>query len=246
MRQQLVKMFGDSLIEEVALILEDDEIIELENISLDPENNFKFRTSELENRKVKTIFHTHVKDHHPGEFTLRDILECRKIGIPFLLYHTLFKEWDYFDPNGIHPYPFRTENTILRSLDFYLNWVWQWGRCDCFTILRSFFRGFLEIEIGEFQRKFKEKPSSPTWNRFQENFHNQGFYKVEDLRKYDVLLFNILGNPNGHHVAVYIGENQFLHVYDKHQPSHIETLSEYFSDRLVSIWRHKDVSKVTW
>lgn len=224
--------------ESVFAVDHNDVFYPLRNISDSPEKRFKVSRREIDSIKnIKYLFHTHVSDDQPGELTFDDIKGSKDSKIPFLMWHTKFDEWDYYDPADINPYPLKKIPYAVTSPEYYTSWRFQWWRCDCYTIVRSYYKGILGISLKDFERDETEDPVLPTWNRFQENFSNQGFKKVREPQKHDVLLFNTYGNANGHHLGIYLGDEEFLHLLKPGSLSKIETFHDFYKQSLVGVWR---------
>ncbi len=237
LKNNLKEISKDDPCESVIAITGDDSLIPLTNISLTPEIKFKVSRREINSiGEIKCLFHTHISDEQPGHLSFDDIKGSKESGIPFLLWHKLFDEWDYYDPNHIHPYPLKPVSYWVTSPEYYTGWLYDWWRCDCYTIVRSYYRGVLDLELKDFERRPDEKVLEPSWNRFQENFKNRGFIKVRDLQLHDLILFNIYGNANGHHIGVYIGDNEFLHILKPKTVSKIDNI-EHFKNNIVGVWR---------
>ena len=242
--KELIRIAKSKNEETIAVVTFEGDIIEIPNISNTPKENFKFSIRHLTGLNILFIFHSHVSDDQPGRLSFADIESSKKNRYPFVVYHKIFDEWDVFDPRNVDPYPLLQNN--LRLINGYLNWIYQWGRCDCYTLVRAFYSEMMGIKLDDFSRGAEEDIISVKWNRFAENFAKQGFYQVEDVQKGDLILLNIFGNPNGHHVAIYLGDLKILHLLCENRPSEIRQIDSYHSKRIISKWRHKDVSQITW
>lgn len=244
LKETLKKLSKDCPYEYIAAITKSGQIVPLRNVHANIEDNFKFRLSEIKDLDVKCIFHTHIKDIHPGTLTSTDIKSSKNCSIPFLLWHTVFDEWDYYDPNDpVNPYPLTQSATRIDQAEYYEGWVYNAIRCNCYTILRSVYAGMLGIVLPNFQWELKDDIKDPNWDRCGEALRStEGFtrvnsWSIDELKKFDVILMDILGNRNGHHIGVYLGDSKFIHIFSSKHPSKIESFHIYYLERTVSVWR---------
>lgn len=192
---------------------------------------------------VAAIYHSHWSDEQPETFSPADIHFCKfAAGKPYILYHTLYKSWDYYDPKGLFPYPLHQKIFDPQDLEFYKGWVFDAPRSDCLEVFRSYYKGMLGIQIPDFPR-----PSDPRktlvagWNDFLLNMEPSGFKKVakDAIAKNDVLLMTFRG-INPHHIAIYLGDDRILHLCQSDRLSTVEPYiprTEYW-DCTHSAWRY--------
>lgn len=188
-----------------------DLVYPVENISENPVDRFEIDIDlhlKMMNRYHDAIiYHSHVGENQSSTLSTMDILNSKKLRVPYLVYHQFFAEWDYYDPLSLDPYPLMGLPYIPESLEFYLGRPWQWERFDCFTLLRNYYRGMLGIKLDDFSRLGEEDCiTDPQWNQFIENYENQGFRKLETdepIQNNDVFLMNMVGKQI-HHCAVVI------------------------------------------
>ena len=180
-----------------------------------------------------------------------DIINSRAVGLPYILYHTDFDQWDLFDPKGIHPYPLSQKKFNEKSLDFYTGWPWYWGRSDCLTILRSYYRGVLGHHIQDFQRtpteeEFATRLKTETWNDYEENLGDQGVVKVAEgripndfaFKLHDIVLMRLQGRVP-HHVGIIVKIEplQILHHLERGRLSEVVPYGAARIRQTASVWR---------
>lgn len=192
-------------------------VVQAANMAADITNSFKIDPDFYQTIAplVKTVWHTHVGDHTPTHLSPDDIKQSKALKHPYLVYHHQFQEWDYYDPGYIHPYPLE-ERGNPKSLDYYLGWRFEYGRCDCYTLVRAYYKGMLGIDIPDFPRGQLDETLSQDWDMFNENFAIAGFRELgegEAIQDNDVVIMNVVGGRS-HHVAVIVeaSANKALHV----------------------------------
>lgn len=199
---------SETSIELCGVIDKDDNLVFLENIAENPTENFQFSTENYSN--IKIVFHTHHLEESPSFLTSADIRESKKSGFPYLLFHTTFREWDYFDPNLTeNPYPLIFDNIFDLN-----NLKWEWDRCDCYSLIRLFYKIVLGIELKDYIRPFNpELLKKNTWDEFSKCLPGRGFYEVfRKPKKYDVVVFiNPQNNNTPSHIGVMSSDKHILH-----------------------------------
>ena len=201
---------------------------------------------------TKLIWHSHHLDEHPGLLTYPDIQVAHRMQLPVFMYHAKTGEVDYFEPNNANPFPLRGTWDNYQALENYTGWQcsqWGWGRTDCFAVVRSYFLGAHDIDIGNFER--------PDWDGFPHRLwktpwvaESNGFSVVDDIRTNDVLEMTLSGGIHANHIAVVVDAQRELIL---HQPgfgylSRVEKLGSFWrsrialneGDRKLRILRHKN------
>ncbi|EFX63620.1 hypothetical protein DAPPUDRAFT_335267 [Daphnia pulex] len=105
---------------EICGVIRDGFFIELNNLSEDPENILIASTDVAEG---DILVHSHYKDTQPGFLTDTDIKTAKLLNVATLLYHPVFRVWDYYNP-----------------------------RCDCYSLARDVLRGLFNIHIPDVYR----------------------------------------------------------------------------------------------
>lgn len=213
----------------------DGSVIQEVNTHEDPAHNWRIPKERFDAvGEYAGIWHTHSDEDAAERFSVPDILAAQQVGKPFFLVHQKTGGIDYYDPNCIHPYPLQANPELSpQSLEFYRGWRWEWARCDCSVVVRSYYEGMLGIPTP--QQKKEANPAwakRPGWNRLAEHLKNLGFEELSKstpLRDHDVILMSFEGQ-NLHHMAVIVDAAipLMLHVYDRTSVSDTEMYSSYF------------------
>lgn len=206
-----------------------------QNISKTPDKAFIINPSEVKKYNFNNVigfYHSHFKN---SEFTLADIAMSEKINKFCILYVIEKDEIKTYEPIGVEiPY-------INRP--FYI------GILDCFTLFKDYYRRELNINLPdvvheerfnidswkakEIEKKYKNNLDTA----FSNYFKNNNFIQVDNLRKYDVILFKMPKIIFPCHVAIYLENNQILHHL--YELSAIESYSNALKRGTVSMWRHR-------
>lgn len=109
------------------------------------------------------------------------------------------------------------------------------GEQDCYTLGQEYFKEEFGIILPDFSRDLRSFLNNN--NLFINNFKSLGFYKVSNIKKHDVILFQIVANiPD--HIGIYIGDQYFIH-HLVHNPSRKELYNGYYIDKTVMLLRRK-------
>ena len=217
LKSAIVSLTTEGLTEEIGglLILEDDlpVLVPCDNIAqqfgLDKENWFVLDPEQQERAgqlgKVAAFYHIHYREDQPGELTYRDINNSQKSRLPFILYHSEYKTWDYYEPDGLHPFPMKQPSYTPDQVEFYLRWRWVWARSDCYTLMRSYFKGMVGIDLPQIERSEDEKEyKNPGWDRYREGLIANDFVALDKdtpIQLHDVILMRVDGE-NYHHTGI--------------------------------------------
>lgn len=233
-------------LEACGLICENEEVIPCANIADCPQDEFEISIDYFEEinaaTKVKAIYHSHWRDFQPALLSPTDINNSKASKLPYLLYHTTFGQWDYYDPGDIYPYPLSTNLHSPKSLEYYLGWKFEYNRSDCYTLFRGYYKGMLDIGLPDFPRGEIEETTSPDWDMFRDNFEDCGFRKLETdepLQANDVILMNIAGSRT-HHAAILLdpANGKALHNLGEGRLSEIFMYGGYWVERTQVVIRY--------
>lgn len=195
--------------------------------------------------RLSAIYHTHWDEKTPGYLSFTDIDQSRFHQIPYLLYHTEFKVWDYFDPLYYHPFPLHSKGNPLK-INHYLGWPFDFGRSDCATIIKAYLKNVCGHEFPDYPRppdgEWYKKPEYQ--KMYLELFQDpvNGFFNVNTSipKKNDVILMRFFGSLHPCHVGVMVDDKSFLHLL---QPGHLSEVVPFggaWKRGLHSVWRLRE------
>jgi len=151
--------------------------------------------------EIAAIYHSHWSDYDPALLSPVDIHQSRVHNIPFILYHSAFKQWDYFDPSYPHPFPLK-EKGDPKSLEYYLNWPFIFGRSDCSSLFISYFKNIYDHIIPDHPRPldgewYKNPKYESLYLKCMED-PKRGFVKTNrsEPKKGDFCLVRFFGSPH--------------------------------------------------
>ena len=205
-RQIINQAIATPDVEICGAILSNGEIVQMNNCADEPQHNFIIEQSEFDlvADSAVAIYHSHCLDSQPAILSPNDIANSKALKLPYVLYHTLFEQWDYYSPNDIYPYPLISNPWMPKELAYYLGWKFDYNRSDCYTLVRSYYKGILGVDLPDFPRNAINETISPDWDMFSDNFEKAGFRKLdadEPLQASDVILMCISGTQT-HHSAI--------------------------------------------
>ena len=231
---------------ELCGIIFNDDVISLNNVHADPENHFTIAANQLNNfnyADIAAIWHTHHKDSQSGWFSLTDIEMSHQSQKPIILYHSGFDVWDYYEPNNPDPFPLEQKNYTPQQLEFYLNIRFQWGRSDCFAIVRRYFLGVLGVDGGEFTRtqidNFPPEDYDCPWSSDKFIYLPLG----TQPQLHDIFGIALKGGRKPNHAMVMVKpeENIIFHSPFTTSVSRLEQYSDYWRKRTVVHVRLKEL-----
>ena len=205
-RQIIEQAIATPDVEICGVILSNGEIVQMNNVAPEPQHNFIIEQSEFElvaDSAVAT-YHSHCLDSQPAVLSPNDIANSKALKLPYVLYHTLFEQWDCYNPNDIYPYPLISNPWLPKELAYYLGWKFDYNRSDCYTLVRSYYKGMLNVNLPDFPRNAITETTSPDWDMFADSFEKAGFRKLETdepLQANDIILMCISGTQT-HHSAI--------------------------------------------
>lgn len=181
---------------------------------------------------IQAIWHSHVRQTLEPSDT--DLLQCKKSGVPWLIYGYPNRRTKWISPEQHLELP-------LIGREFHH------GVVDCYTLIRDYYRSVLDVDLPDFVRE------DDWWMRggnvYLENLEAAGFYPIErkdiereDLRQHDVLLMRMA--PTGvrlkypSHGAVYVGASK-IRQHLQGRRSEMVFLSPYYWNRTTHIARFK-------
>jgi len=161
-----------------------------------PEESFSIHPEDYADAEdlgeIIKIVHSHPKT--PPEPTQPDLVGIEKTGIPWLIVDPHTGRTTETNPSGyIAP-------LVGREYSF--------GVLDCLTLIQDYYSRKLGIELPDYPREefWYETGENLILDRYAEN----GFQKVDDLQKHDVILM-YGGSKVPNHLGVYLGGGDILH-----------------------------------
>lgn len=178
--------------------------------------------------KITHVFHSHPSNN--SEFSEFDKINSENNDLSMVLYCIGNDEFKEYEPKGINP--------------SYIGKEFKIGTNDCLTIVQNYFKQELGININDYFRNENWQKDSP--EIYDKNYEREGFVKVidgepkfEDLKKFDVLMFDILNKKNTDHIGLYLGKQLFLH-HPRKRLSLIEPLDDVYVKKINRVVRHKN------
>lgn len=234
-------------------VLRDGTVHWAKNLAEDRRNNFlisrqAFAVARKKSGGIAAVYHSHPGDEHSELFTFADIAASQRARIPYILYHTKFSSWDYYDADLPCPYPLQRPGGDPKDLSFYKGWPWVKLRSDCYALFRSIYKHILDIELPliELEEDSREV-ARPGWNKYEEGLLASGFTRLSRdavLRKWDVPLMCFFGN-NPHHSGIITNPAEMLFLHHDIPPflSREELFNNYWMEAASKggIWRHPTV-----
>jgi len=124
----------------------------------------------------------------------------------------------------------------------YLALKHQYGQVDCIELIRSFYKNELNIDFD-----LPPYPHSRAWMKY---FHTKKVdewaskcsikVKLTDAKNYDVMVFKSEKYELVTHFGMYLMPSKLLHI-EEGGCSCVQTLSDYWMNRLHAIYRHNDM-----
>lgn len=176
---------------------------------------------------IEAIFHSHLY-FTENKFSRHDIVSCKQINVPWIMYCLPANSWHYVDPTGDASY---------------LERPWIYGVYDCYGLVRDYYHREFSIELDDYERGEEFEWQSSEWRMFEKNFKGQGFVPVDNgnFQKGDILLMQIqAGFPN--HVGVIHSPAQnifYQHLLDRLSEANI--YGGYWQKNTVQVLRHQEL-----
>jgi proteasome lid subunit RPN8/RPN11 len=190
---------------------------------------------------IVCFWHSHVDEFVDGYLSFTDIDQSRFHGVPYLLYHTVFKTWDYFDSEYFHPFPL-LERGNPKKIDYFKGWPFVYGRSDCSMLLRSYYKNIYNLTIPDYPR-----PSDGEWYKnpnyetaYQDLMKDpvNGFTQVNtsNPKKGDVILVRWFGSRHASHAGIMVEDDKVLHII-LNSLSEVVVYGGAWKRGLHSVWR---------
>lgn len=190
----------------------------VENVADEPKHTFEIAPedwSDIEDRggDIQVVWHSHPE----GVRTLSTADRRNQVETQL--------PWWVVANGEIHKYPC-VPHLIGRQFDY--------GKFDCMALLRdAYLLAGIELPNPERMDYHTDLKNS----RFVEAALAHGFTRVDERQPGDAVLYSSGGEAN--HVAVYLGDGIILH-HAVGTLSRRDLMTQYWEERIHSIWRHKD------
>ncbi|EMM6377940.1 phage tail protein [Pseudomonas aeruginosa] len=196
--------------------------------------------------EVVAVIHSH-PDKAPIP-SMADRVSCELHGLPWGIIGLPGGEMTWFKPSGYR--------APLLGREF------SHGLLDCWGACRDWYEREAGLTLPNFERKdlwWEDKEGS---SLYEDNYERAGFYRVDDLRRGDMLVFQVPtpGRPCHHpnHAAIYLGaephlrseeapalggSGPFIYHHMAGRAAAREIYGWSMANRLRLILRHKDFSE---
>lgn len=124
----------------------------------------------------------------------------------------------------------------------YLGLHHEYGNIDCIELIRSFYKNELKLNF--------DLPTYPHSRDWMKHFYIKKVdewaskcsikVKLTDAKNYDVMVFKSEKYDLAIHFGMYLMPSKLLHI-EEGGCSCVQTLSDYWIDRLHAIYRHNDM-----
>jgi proteasome lid subunit RPN8/RPN11 len=225
-----------------------DQIIPATNIADDPIDSFKidpdFHISIMARFPKAVIYHSHRGLQTASHLSYSDLVSSKALKVPYLVYHSDFEEWDYFDPSSVNPYPLIESPHPSESIEHYLGLPWTWNRWDCYSLVQKYYEFVLGIKLQDFNRLGEtEGAVVDDWNQFEDNFSSQGFNDIgvgNPIKDNDVILIAYVGEILHHAIVVVdAAEKIGIHILGEGRLSARVRLSSALMRKKKIVVRHR-------
>lgn len=154
-----------------------------------------------------------------------DVRVCNAGSVPWLIYATASFDIFILRPGS------RSVPLIGRQYSF--------GILDCYGLAQDLYKERFNIDLG---RPYIDET---TWfqhntNLLEQYANDNGFFKVTDLKEYDLILFKAGSTRVPNHVGIKMEDDKFIH-HLAYRLSTKEVYGGYWHKCTVGIYRHKDL-----
>lgn len=213
-----------------------------ENVSPEPQKAFVINQATVDQltaeKKLVAYFHSHLTGN---QISVIDRYVSETIYKNCIIYFIETDSFYEYEPTG-YEVPLVGRPYLL-------------GVLDCYTLVKDYFRRMLNIELTDIVhpvryasdiKKFVEQVQQLNPDEAAQapdflfsHLQANSFVEVDrnSLRKHDILLMQPHLSIWPSHLAVYLGNNQFLHQKYK-KKSTVESLSDFFQRKTIKVMRH--------
>ncbi|MGL5061337.1 MAG: hypothetical protein ACRC62_15295 [Microcoleus sp.] len=214
------------------------------NISPDPTNNFAIAPEVYDKYKdsIVAVWHSHGQESDRGCLSFQDCANAQLTKRPQLLFHRDSRQWDYYDPLGSHPWELFYESEFTpQDLEYYLEWRFDWGRCDCCSLALHYYLGRVGVKSFKIPHPRRDRTINQIyekdWTYLVDNLRANGFCQVpySDRQQHDLIL-QCRDSESPHHVMIVATPelDAILHIVGKNAISRLEAIPP--EDNIHSVW----------
>jgi proteasome lid subunit RPN8/RPN11 len=225
-KQHIRYLAGQVYPNEICGFLTQKGLMPIANTSENPLNFAQIEPESYAKAEVEGIIFLYHSHAEVGNFSQQDIVVCKQLNIPFVIYCVAIDRFIVGNPTG----------------GDYLDRDWIYGLQDCYALIRDWYRQERGIELDDFARCEVGETKSKDWNLFSENFEAQGFTRLSahgvKFRAGDILLMQI-ASPNPNHLGLIFdaSKQEFVHHY-LNEKSKIEPYGGFWARHTVGVLRH--------
>jgi proteasome lid subunit RPN8/RPN11 len=177
--------------------------------------------------KIVGCYHTHINENI--EFSNFDKQNAEKHKLTYILYSVTGDKFLEYNPQN--------------KKSPYLDRIFEFGKNDCFSLVKDFYLKELNINLGEYFRNNVWFQNNP--NLIIQNFEKEGFSLIKDkenLQKYDLLCLG-KNEKELFHFMVLLEDEIILH-HPRNKLSIMEKLTQSRKNHIKAVFRHKILTKV--
>ncbi len=225
-KQRIRYLAGKSYPEEVCGFLTNKGIMPIDNTAAEPLHFAEIDPlsyAKAEAEGIVFMYHSHAKD---SNFSQQDVLVCKQLNIPFVLYCVESDKFIIGNPTG--------GDFVGRD--------WIYGLQDCYALVRDWYFHCRGIRLDDFARCESGETRREDWNVFCESFEGQGFTRLSPygirFQAGDVLLMQI-ASPNPNHLGLIFDSDkqEFMH-HGLDRKSSIEPYGGFWERHVVGVLRY--------
>ena len=214
--------------EEVCGIIAGGQFFPCTNIHPFPLKNFGISAKDyarLEEIGIEAVFHSHTGFNN--QFSRHDIVSCKAINLPWVMYCVGTNSWHEMDPTGGA---------------FYLERPWIYGVYDCYGLVRDYFNKEFGILLDDYERGEEFEWKSSEWRMFEKNFKGQGFVEVDKLQKRgDIVLMQLQADFPNHVGVLHSPDRNIFYQHLLGRLSEANVYGGYWQKCTAKILRHKEL-----
>jgi len=203
--------------------------VECRNVAENPCKTFSLSSFDyLKGSKkgnIIAIYHSHVNEEE--RFSPLDISNSQSHRVNYILYNLPKNSFSFFD--------YKKNKTLI------FNKAFKTQTADCYSLVKEEFAKHGASLIDK-----KDSRLDPTWSRsnpglIEEIFEMNPKVKrvpLSDVKKYDILVFELVKGNGPVHVGLYLGDDTFMHHPRDRYPC-VEPLKKSYRKKIYDVYRHE-------